>query len=681
MRLPSHATRKTLLQTVSVLGATILFGASCQDLAGFHLDLIKWKELRVLSSAPVKDNGDGTFSPMCRAIDQDPYGLEFRVLLHGTEKKGSSDRDRSIKPGDYLDKALIKEEDVTTELFELNLHCLEPLPDEDLFECSGVPEVGKLQNFDVAFDDYESAAGGASSTVALAILIDMSGSMVGLVEPAPSFKEPAPGTPTIEGKFEQVATDFGRHRFTAVETLLNTMNATDPVLVFVCKEGWLRVVTGSGDEDGLPVVKTDEAESFFSTSRDHIIGKDANQRSALDHMTGEEEGRTPLWYCLKEVYEFMQTSPTAQGADFRHNLVVGDGPDTCAESSELSQCGTACQETYATFEEMQQVIEAELAADQIPIPTHFVQMEAWGYQAPDARQAEIACLTGGHYIFSNVLDVAEANRQELLNETIRWIRYTFRGYWTFTAQLASLRKNDKDAPDGWVYALAGTGKVLPGDKSILVTNEAPFRFDIGANEDGTTGDASMDRRISFRKECNPDTGEICPKPVKHDECTQEVFWCDEQALTCKSSLEWTADGEASGCKKADVRILVALQPETGSATYEEVKQPNIPTLCCDGMCRPPKLPQVPNDLKSYTDESGNMVICFTYGSPAEWRPDPDNPGAWVADATLKIKGKCPPFSDIEGHLMYANTADLAFEKDWDCPRNNCYAPPGAGGEE
>ncbi len=669
--------------------------AGCDATAILYVDQVKWDSLYVLSSVPMKMGGeDGSgaaYSSMCRDVANDPAGVQFNMLFQGTQKKGdSADRDMSIKPGDFVDNKFIESERVTPKLFSLNLTCMEPYPDEDLYSCNG-PVGGPVDIQSIDFHSYFKPELDNKGTVALAILIDMSGSMKGLVDPVPPYAED--NFANVSSKLSGVdygknASDSGGARFAAVEALIRNMNDEDPVVVFAFSESKFDMVcTLPSAPDADLATKMREC---FGNNRDLILGNGGGF-SALDSIKGEEKGRTPLWYAVDVAYRYLQgdkaywvdengkplgSLPGAlTKAAYKHIVVVGDGPDTCGPSTDLNQCSNQCLSYNTSFDTVRQFIEAQEPADRIPV--HFVQMESKGYTERDPRQQEVACATGGQYMFVNSQDIPKANLQDVLGKSLMRIRYTFRGYWRATVNLATMKKGN-DPKVGYVYALQGDGKVLPGTDKLLVSKEDLFAFKVGTID--VEGEESFaDRRVSVRKECDPGK-DTCPADEPFNQCSTQQWWCDSQTLTCKSTLSWLENGDKSSCGAQTVYIKVQVETKTGSGTQTDTKTvelAGVPTVCCQGNCAPPLPPEVPDEVAK---PEGLAAACFFYDEGKGWtRENPDDPTSkWVYWATLKVKAEVGcTWENLQPNLKYANVADLSYPDDWDCGGKNCFPPPGA----
>ncbi len=658
---------------------------SCDSHVQLHVSEVQWDQLVVMSAVPAKktvnETGAAVFEPVCRAGQSNPDGVIINVLFQGTSKKGEEEeRDFSIKPFDRIDKRVVKPELVTPSIFKLALTCMEEYPDTTDTGCSG--EKGGADGLDIGAVDFYSYGRGDAvrGRVALAVLVDMSGSMSGLVNAFPPYNEDTKSRAVANFPagfdFSPNATDPAHLRLNAVVELIKSLNPDDDLIVFTYNENKIDVVCDlTSEADPTYDVKK---QNCFDTQRSFVLGPDPDGVGG-PLLTVEAEavqGRSPLWYALKDAYEFMNVSEVANSADFKHILVINDGPDTCSPSAaELNVCAKPCTQYYTEFSEIQSMINAQDMADRIPV--HFVQLAAKGYKERDGRQLEVACLTGGHHVFVNTAEIGKGNLKDYLSSILLHIRYTFRGYWRFSMLTSWLGQNTKPNR-GHVYTLAGEGKVLPDNGSILVKAESPFRFaDESASGQSTSGDA----RVSVRKPCIPgDDDGICTPPadsIPQRACGTMTYWCDKESLTCKSAEVWSPDGEQGGCGTAEVFIRIFQSTNDREPKIVQIK--DVPTVCCSGACRPPRPPMPPSTVKP---------TVFYYDKDGEWYLDnPEDPNsAWVVDANFRPdpEDASVTITGVMAELKYADTAALAFPDDWNCPADksvNCFPAPSDGSEE
>lgn len=664
-----------------------LAASSCDSSATLFVSEVKFLDLVVISSVPMVTGKapDGTpiYEPLCSTGGtKQPEGVMFNVLLQGTAKKDVPDKDQSLKPGDYVASNEILESKITDDLFTFSVNCMDKLPDGDPGACSGAVTGGDLAIQAIDFYKYGTLDFDPAGNAAVAMLVDLSGSMKGLVNPFPPFNEDTWENVTTalppNFTFQVNASDSGGARIGAAKAFINLLNDDDSLMVMTYNENgyevvcdWNRVTKQETLEGNMEECFTTDKSVIYYDNTDENSPFYGGPPSPLDQIAGDEKGRSPLWDSVLTTYNFMTASETADDADFRHIVVITDGPDTCSPSADLSQCSGACLQASTAFETVRDAILADELSKRIPIS--FVQMEAKGYSERDPRQMEMACLTGGQYTFIN----REVGKSDLLNAmsaVMRNLRFTLRGYWRFAIKMSSL--NSANTPDaGYVYALEGNGSVLPGETStsnvLDVSGEEKFEFGYNKNDDYKFFDA----RTVVRKECAAGT-DPCPADEKEGACFTRKWWCDAQTKVCESALAWEPNGTSGGCGAKSAKLIVADQATPGSEPKVVDLGNNVTTVCCRGDCTPPKPPAVPEDVAR--PEGG--TACFFYDDMTGWThevpSDPDSP--WVYYATLKQNELCP-WTKIEPYLKYDAMPTAAdYPGAWECDEavENCFPPAG-----
>ncbi len=577
----------------------------------------KWDQLHVLGAVPLKKivgaDGKAAYAPLCRGIHEEPDALQLNVIFRGFPG-ASGTNDHSFKPGDTIYGRVIDPAEITPDLFQLWADCMEPCPDGDLFACGTNASLGELSVDDVSFFGYHWPKATNTKKVAVVVLFDMSGSMNGLaMQFAPYWEEPLHGaTASFLVDPQATATDPKNARYTALESFMKSLNKDDALLVIPFNETSIDIaceIAGAPEPD-WPL----KLEHCFGTDRSYLlVDQDGTAKNALDELKGNERGRTPLWTAVRTAYEILETHPVAAKYDLRHILVIGDGPDTCAESTDLSQCTGECTAYHTSFNEVREQVEAEPVEERIPV--HFVQMAAKGYPDRDPRQQEIACLTGGQYAFVNTLDIPDSKLPDVLGQVVKRIRYSFRGYWRLRSPMGPL-PSAKELDSGWLYAISGSGKVLPGPGGLLVNHSDGFAFKVDDPDVG--GYDGRDGRLALRVPCDPSAPDACPGSTVYNECSSLVYWCDEQTLTCRSATEWLPDGELSTCQPQEVYVSLETRTKSGSTTLvgnELYKIANVEKRCCHGGCMPPAPPPVPEEVAL---PRGMISACFWYDDNKGW---------------------------------------------------------------
>ncbi len=667
--------RRDPVQSVRLIVAVgFLLTAACQET--IYLQTRKFDELVVLAADPARRltsaDGKASYEPVCRGADSSAEALLLHVLLRGTFVMDENEQDLSVKPGDKVGMGKVTLDNLSQGRFDLHFTCMEEASGELDYtdQCSGIQF--PPSDFD-GLDFYRyGGPDDNGGTVALVVLIDMSGSMKGLTMQTPPYNEDSKDNVVFQmgSDFIKLATDKNESRIAAVKSLIHSLNPEDRLLVLAFNEQAVDVVCELPGWDNEAMDYEQRKEQCFGTNRDLVI-ENLTGPSALDGLQGQEGGRTPLWLAVRDAYEFLEQNPHAQDADFRHIIVVGDGPDTCGLGAEGSQCTGPCGNNLGDSVDAFQDFRAELESQPFEerIPVHFVQMKAVGYPERDPRQMEVACLTGGHYRFLNLLDLAEEDRPDLVRDALVDIRSTFRGYWRFAVRMPSLA-SDMDLFPGRLYLLGGDGTVLPGEDELLTANPRDFQF-LAMTDIGYEHVVPLDSRVAFRKACELGSDGPCPPALDEGECSVRKSWCDEETLTCLSALEWKPDGEDGGCYPQSAVVSVEVEGEQGTTKTEEVSLGLVPTVCCMGKCRPPRPPEVPNELSHPT----TGAACFWYQEEKGWTEK--NPGsanqAWVYFATAKTGGDCD-WAAIKASLKYSDPQSLAYPDDWDCEGENCFPP-------
>lgn len=652
----------------------LVSGCVDSDTAMLTTSEVSWDRLVIVSAVPAKrstlESGAWVYEPTCQAVATTADSLILNVLLQGQIPEGTeADKDLSIKPNDRVDLRTIVPGMVVPEMFQVGISCMEPSPyaDTSAARCTSGIMAESLPIGDVSYYNYgDGEELDTRGNVALAVLIDMSGSMGGLVSPFPPYEEGRKSDVTLRFPtgffFRNNATDPGDARLRSVVELIETLNIEDEMIVYTFNEENVDVICYLPG-DPTASYETKKAECL-STDRTLVLGAvPTGLGGPLMQQSGTAQGRTPLWFALKEAYQQMRT-PSATSAAFRHILVITDGPDTCSSSADLDRCTGACTKYNTSFSEFQALVETDGQEPRVPI--HFIQMGAKGYPDRDARQMEIACLTGGHYIFIDSNTLRNGLLEGYLITILKRIRYTFRGYWRIPFEFSAIDKREFP-PSGHIYTLTGQGKVLPGKDGLLVKAENTFVFD---QESDFGDEITIDSTLSVRKPCDPKHDDaLCgpSEPAPRRACATFKFWCDDDTLTCRHAQVWVANGETQYCQyvKAKIRIF-----KTSNDNNPEILSfSDLPSRCCAGDCIPPSPPEMPF--------SKNV---FTYLGQWYLEDPSDMNSAWIMDSEYRAEGD-PTVSlqQVKDALFYPNPSALAWPGDWSCPpehSENCFPGPG-----
>ena len=482
-----------------------------------------------LAAVPLVER-DGELQRACQFGPDDALaGLELAFVWRGTQLatrcEGGVDRDLCVMPGDYVEvQTVIAGDNFSEASLTLDLACVDASPSASYLDCDGLtnPSAELTQ---LAWRSHQGGDEPARcEPVAVALLIDQSGSMSGFVNADQGWREDVQGSFAWPSDLErqQRASDPHRHRIGAAQDLISQLNAEDHLVVFSFQERLMDSDLQVLCEDtaapptGELADKTElfrKAVNCFGTNRAPI-------EAAVGLAYGEEEGRTPLWTAVLEAYEFLRDPAVAAPAN-RHLIVIGDGPDTCNGSSDefltgQPQCGAV------SYEELREhILATNEGAGDSPVHVHFIQMQAWGYPDRDPRQQELACLTGGQHVFIDGFDMPRTEGTpelaEALEAAVKRIRYALAGHWTLRAEVPAFGQGASttdELPPGSSYAVSGTLRLLAGDFTSL---DKVASFDAS----GSQLSGGWDHRLWFRHRCTDDS-----------QCAGDQTVCSEQQGLC-----------------------------------------------------------------------------------------------------------------------------------------------------
>jgi len=589
----SHLRRRAL--TLVLLCAGIGAGAFVYGSCNYHWEVFptnfELRRLHIVSAVPAVAGTGGEYHPAC-SNDQNPNAVLLHVTLMGNQETmsqgGEHDKDQSIRPGDMVQLApdpnfasdrvrlAIASEGgtVSRDDFDQNILCMKRYDKSNSTDpsiCdSDSPSTGDKPSWVQYQSDFEPDEEGYFSRnfmdegrIGVAMLVDQSGSMKGRVDKH-TFKE-------VDSKEGQIlwnqpswnpdGSDPKGQHINAVEHFLKELNQYERSIVFQ--------YGGETGQKPEPVCWNPDGLSGKALY-DHCYSDDRglilDAHPDFNHKTGElarlvngGEGRTPLWQAVLEAYDFMTV---AESTESRHVVVIGDGPDTCHPDSpdflpvvkyDLGDSGDfryvkqgACS-SVGYEEVMARVLDDRLDPVVPNVRIHFVQFQAPGYLDRDPRQQELACLTGGHYLFVNTESIPkedkdappeEVNRitgkylYPAIESAVMKVRYALAGSWALAIDLPGL----PDQPKGAQIAIKGNIKL-----QVKTTGcpEAPCGItskdmivNLGFGLVGTQYDlelAQVDNRPVFRHACSP--GDSCAWYTDGDtECSDRT--CLGTDLVC-----------------------------------------------------------------------------------------------------------------------------------------------------
>jgi len=438
-------------------------------------------DAHVVSAWAAKRDAAGAWTPVCRPDDGAAEGIVTSVVLLGSQPREApdlpADPDVSIRPGDIIDTRIVDGPNPFDVHFDggamtVALTCLDPLaeaepnPTDDPASCEGTVPSAALDS--VAYASHTTARGVANEVL---ILIDMSGSLSGLVH-ADSLLEPQPaGYSDLPSDLRVVASDASARRITAAQNLIRSLGPNDRVAVLLFGEsvgGGAGLAVPCGAGSGMAA--SEGLAQCFGTNHDQWLG----EHSLLSTVGGRTMGRSNLWRAIDFAYTFMADAarPRPRGAS-RHIVVLTDGPDTC-NGDALTPGSSPCSNVLAGAV-ADRLAAARTDPDAADVHLHFVQFEAPGYPGRDAAQVTAACLTEGHYRFidTNTLHDRASDLATAFGESALDVRYTFMGEWRVSASVAALA----DVEQARAYALGGQLIITPDSGFVTTTTTFGFADD------------------------------------------------------------------------------------------------------------------------------------------------------------------------------------------------------------
>lgn len=483
--------------------------------------------MRLVSAFPAAKAEDGSWQPICLG-ERPAEGILLHLIFQGTTETGG-DNDLGIRPGDVVATVGVSEprdvlgegKTVIADDFQVTIDCIERYPDPDIGsnrDCQGLSNPGGATNVPPVDFRYVSDLPPArymgrdpsGGLVGVAILVDLSGSIKGFVDPV-TKADVHPQAQDISSSREN-ATDPDFTWIAAVRNFLRSLNAKDRSIVFRFGESTTGAPTKvvCFDRDGNTPEQT-LRERCYSADRglvldSHTVGN-VLQKPELDKLQfyPEGPGRSPLWAAVDEVYEFMKGRT---GDEVRHIIVLNDGPDTCSRSSPdfrpfygKTAMGICSNVAYESFRDK---VVADLQDTAKPkIHIHFVQIQSAGYLDRDMRQQEIACLTGGSYQFINARDpvpfvstTGSVALQDALTEALMRVRYSLVGVWRMAIALPDLAQPPMR---GVIYSIKGTVKMKGRSNSLSGIDQFLYLMVGDASNQRL---ASLDRRAAVRIPCS-----------------------------------------------------------------------------------------------------------------------------------------------------------------------------------
>lgn len=551
--------RFKLFRLFTALGIIVssTFTVSCDSTARIFLRLVQFDRLQIVGLTPVKlatgQSGASEWRPACGG---DATHVRLAVNLKSTARQNdegeSIEKDLQIRPGeDAIGKSTVKlGETISAGNFQLNLDCISKHDGTTAGgACTGTskPSAGVSE---LEFVDHLNGKG-RGTPVGVAFVIDQSGSIDGLVDgskwqiansggtpsnsPGASCLEGADGTYDFPTDLTECASDSSDLRIAAVKSFLDLLNEDDPTIAFAFNE-----VIGVDIVCNVPGLaqpsNEEKGERCYTTDRPLLKGGDGLP-SALDNLKGDGAGRSNLWNGVKTAFEYLQTA----NQESRHVVVITDGPDTCDPASDTyqhcfdfssqnpsEQAQSPCAKSKK-YSEARSAVQAYLDQGNRDMHVSFIHFQSKGYPDQDPRMQEIACMTGGHYIFINNNQIASNSdtRKDAILEAVARIRYTFGGYWgliTDVPDFTNTTGGGTSVAAGAGYAFNGTMILEPTD---VANKEIITQF--------AWGDNNLDERLPLAKPCSADPD--CGAGAGGAECGTR---CDSDARICTAPRAGTA---------------------------------------------------------------------------------------------------------------------------------------------
>jgi len=540
--------------TALALGLTgaIFLLASCDSTAKIFPRKVFFDRAMIVSANPATKDSQGNWVRQC---DPGPAeGIIANVAFISTQRNDETDRDLGIRPGDVIDSRVIQgglpdDINLTNEgNLSLSVDCIDPQPHPNP---SGPACQGATPSFNL--EQVRYAANNASRTAGhnILILIDESGSISGIVDPARDNLEARPDSFPVPGNFGQLGSDRANLRIATVKRLIRNLNPDrDRFGVLAFSETFssqMRVpcTESQGDLRG-------DLDACFGARNTDIW----TAQAGLDSLN-DAAGRSPLWRAVDFAYSYLREKDDRTRGN--HIIVLTDGPDTCSVSEAMTPCESACSTTGV--EDVLNKIKADQANPNAPaIRVHFVQFESIGYPGRDPRQVEVSCVSGGHYqhINSNAFPRAQTGPfEDALSTAILNIRYMLSGHWELASGVpayASPAAPPTGTRPGSLYAL--NGLLTVGRSTRMVGADTPFPFGIGQGAQADQA-PNWDRRPVLRKPCTTDAE--CGASGTAEGCT---IICSSETFTCP--------GGATGITAPDT---FPCTPSAGGSGF-----------CCEGEC-------------------------------------------------------------------------------------------------
>ncbi len=585
--------RRITLSLASVLGAILVLSVlGCDHTYKLQLPSEQFKMFRLVSTYPGYIN-NGSMVPVCSMDDPlavDPktkqrvqangYILNFVLELQGKNKGQTYNLSQNEAfPGDIIKQKGVlggnaaylvnvgEGTNMGVSRFNLRVNCLESITSNRLnTQCSGLSNPANNQtaaDFN-SFFKCETAQTSAGTTerkcehhtskndVGVVVMFDNSGSMEGWVDPT-TYQEVGKTGGSLTGSENRATDNNWNARDQAWETLQEYLDPNYKRLVlrfgeFAGTQGDMLLLSACPNPNGLPQEKLwDQCFGINQSLTDMSI-----LHSVPQGMGNSTKGRTPLWYSVKRVYEYLKTRTDIK---VKHMIIVDDSPDTCTKKSPFYNWSIPAECSTVGFQDFKNELLQDLKANpQQNLHISFIQIQSKGYMERDPEQAEIACLTRGHYIFLNArqwggsLDDYKANLSNALMQAMKTLAYAIQGYWQYGFDLVGL-KDPATIPPGSLAAATGDLTLQGGQEDSLSTSDELLHFIIGTT---TTeyNNPLADNRAVIRIPCT--SGTKCTKATSNMDAPANFLdqACIKDPPQCVPALglcHWEYAGKNAAC--------------------------------------------------------------------------------------------------------------------------------------
>ncbi len=217
------------------------------------------------------------------------------------------------------------------------------------------------------------------------------------------------------------------------------------------------------------------------------------------HPAPSFEGRSNLWTALAETHGALASlSSRFERVDL---VVVTGGPDDCPPP-DAGDCGLPCANTV-DVEHVRELVAQGQQPGGTPLRVSFLHIDV-SRQGPDPEQLDIACRSGGHYLFAPELSVN--SDPDGVTRIFRELLHTGPGYWRAVVETLRLRQMDEQ-----LGQVTGKFVLKPEAELSRFRQERLFQKQTGIGQ----------QELFLRPACSPEVG-----------CPDLGLSCSPKSLTC-----------------------------------------------------------------------------------------------------------------------------------------------------